>query len=102
MSKGCAEIEVGSVVRATAGREKDRNFVAVAVDGGYAFISDGKERKLESPKKKNVKHISPVGEKLDMQGLTNKKLRRLLCGLSTRSKHEAAAVIINGAEGNGD
>lgn len=102
MSKGFADIKVGSVVRATAGREKDRNFVAVAVCGGFAFIADGRERKLEHPKKKNVKHISPAGAEINTEGLTNKKLRRLLCELMTRSEHKAATVNTRGAEGNGD
>ena len=102
MSMGLADIKVGSVVRASAGREKDRNFVAVAVDGGFVFIADGKERKLERPKKKNPKHISPVGETIITEGLTNKKLRRLLWELATRSEHKAATVNFDGAEGNGE
>lgn len=32
-------------------------FVVVASDGEYAFLSDGKKRPLEKPKKKKIKHI---------------------------------------------
>lgn len=73
-------VKVGSVVRALAGREKDRCFVAAAVDGGFVYIADGKERKLSKPKKKSMKHISPVGAVIDTEGLTDKKLRGLLRG----------------------
>lgn len=71
-------IRVGSVVRALAGREKGRCFVAAAIDGGFVYIADGRERKLEKPKRKSIKHISPAGAFISTEGLTNKKLRRLL------------------------
>ncbi len=82
-------IKVGSVVRAKAGRDKDRWFVAVAVDGGFAEIADGKERKLEKPKRKNVKHISPTEAVIDVNGLTNKQLRKLIAELKTRSSNKS-------------
>ena len=71
-------IKVGSAVYALAGREKGRCFVAAAIDGGFVYIADGKERKLASPKKKSIKHISPVGASIDTEGLTDRKLRGLL------------------------
>ena len=74
---GFADIRAGSVVRALAGREKGRTFVAVAADGGFVYIADGKERKLSAPKKKNIKHISPVDACINTDGLTDKKLRQL-------------------------
>ena len=78
MKEGFADIKVGSVVRALAGREKDRCFVAAAADGGFVYICDGKERKLSKPKKKSRKHISPVGAFIETEGLTDRKLRGLL------------------------
>lgn len=78
MSKGYADIKAGTVVKALAGREKGRCFVAAAADGGFAYICDGKERKLSKPKKKSVKHISPVGAFIETEGLTDRKLRGLL------------------------
>ena len=78
MSEGFADIKVGSVVRALAGREKGRCFVAAAVDGGFVYICDGRERKLAKPKKKNRKHISPAGAFIETEGLTDRKLRGLL------------------------
>lgn len=80
---------VGSVVRALAGREKGRCFVAAAIDGGFVYIADGRERKLEKPKRKNMKHISPVNALLETEGLTNKKLRKLLSEHKTQSTEEA-------------
>ncbi len=79
------EIVKGSLVRACAGRDKGSLFVAVGVSGGFVYICDGKSRPLERPKRKNPKHISPMHVTVDTDGLTNKKLRRLISQYLTRS-----------------
>ena len=56
----------GSVVRALAGRDRDRFFVAVAVSDRCVYLADGRERRLSKPKLKNVKHISPTGAVADI------------------------------------
>lgn len=51
-------IEVGRVVKATAGRDKNKVFIIVQiVDGQHVLISDGKFRRLSAPKKKKIKHL---------------------------------------------
>ena len=47
----------GSVVRAEAGRDGGGYFAVVGFDEKYCFIADGKSRKLDKPKRKNIKHI---------------------------------------------
>lgn len=75
----------GSVVKALAGRDQDRFFVAVAVEDRCVFIADGKERKLSRPKRKNIKHISPTGRIIDMTDMTDKKLRKLVSAFTTQN-----------------
>lgn len=82
----------GSVVKSTAGRDQGRYFVAVAAEDRFVFIADGKERKLENPKRKNVKHISPTDHRIDITGMTNKKLKKLLSELQTQSSAEAGTT----------
>ena len=77
-------VVMGSVVKALAGRDRDRFFVAVAVEGRCVSIADGKERKLLNPKRKNVRHISPTGTVADMTGMTDKKLRKTLAAFTTQ------------------
>ncbi len=78
------DIKVGSVVKSCAGRDKDSFFVAVGISGGFVEIANGKERKLEKPKRKNIKHISPTGSLISMEALTNKKLKKVLNEFSTQ------------------
>ena len=76
----------GSVVRALAGKERDRLYVACRVADRCVYIADGRKRKLDSPKRKNVRHISPSGERIDMTDMTDKKLRRTLRLLLTQGE----------------
>ena len=82
-------ITIGSVVKALAGREKNSFYVAVGIHDGFVEIADGKERKLESPKRKNIKHISPTKTIIDTKELTNKKLRKLLGEFKTQNSNSA-------------
>lgn len=73
------EARVGRVVRAIAGREKDSFFVITGLtDDGCVLLSDGKERLLEKPKRKKLRHVQLTGEHVELEGITNKKLRSVL------------------------
>ncbi|MBQ8725279.1 MAG: KOW domain-containing RNA-binding protein [Oscillospiraceae bacterium] len=69
---------IGLIVYAVAGRDKGRYFAVVGTEGGYALIADGKSRKLEHPKKKNLSHLRLTGQKTELTGITDRKLRNLL------------------------
>lgn len=82
------EIKTGSVVISSAGHDKDRFMLVVGADGGRFLVADGKERKLAAPKQKNIKHIRATSISLDIEGLTDKKLRQSLNQISAeRLKH---------------
>ncbi len=72
------KLNKGSVVRAAAGRDSGKLFAVTEVQGGYCFIADGKSRKLASHKRKNLKHICPTDSMIDLNDITDKKLRTLL------------------------
>lgn len=68
----------GSVVKAEAGRDGGGYFVIVEADEKYCLIADGKSRKLASPKRKNIKHIRVTDSMIDLNDITDKKLRNML------------------------
>lgn len=72
------KVQKGSVVRAAAGRDCGGYFAVTDVQNGYCFIADGKSRKLASPKRKNIKHLRPANSMIDLNDITDKKLRTLL------------------------
>ena len=48
---------IGRIVCSKAGRDKDYFLVVVKMEGEYVYVCDGKERPLERPKRKNIKHL---------------------------------------------
>lgn len=73
------QFKIGMVVKSNAGHDKNRFYVLVDMVDGKGYIADGKRRKLEKPKAKNLIHLSPTKMVYDLQELnTNSKLRREL------------------------
>lgn len=72
------KLNKGSVVRANAGRDQGGFFVVVSAENGYCCIADGKSRKLSNPKRKNIKHISLTGGMIELNDITDKRLRKML------------------------
>ena len=71
-------IQKGSVVRATAGRDKGGYFVVLGTEGSFAFIADGRRRKVQRPKKKNVCHLAPVNTVYEGSIETNPQIKKAL------------------------
>ncbi len=51
------EIQKSDIVLSEAGRDQGMLFFVIDTDGVYVFLANGKERKLEAPKRKKLKHI---------------------------------------------
>ena len=75
------EFETGMVVISKAGRDKGYFMAVVGREGENLLVSDGKERPLCRPKKKNPKHLQKTNRKIDLEQLTDKKLRALLVAM---------------------
>lgn len=73
------ELCKGDLVLCNAGREKDRLMCVTAFDEKYVYVCDGKERKLNNPKRKNLKHIIKTDKKLSEEMFsTDRALRKAL------------------------
>ncbi len=70
---------IGQIVCSKRGRDKGYFLVIVEETESYVSVCDGKERPLNRPKRKNVKHISFTGTVLqDRCFRTDKQLRKSL------------------------
>lgn len=70
---------VGNVVFSKAGRDKGKAMVIIAETENYLLVCDGKERRLERPKRKNPKHLRFTNLYLKAhQFETNRALRKTL------------------------
>ena len=55
-------IEIGSVVRSLAGRDKGRLFIVIQeLDSDFVMVANGKLRGMDRLKKKRRKHLKPTG-----------------------------------------
>jgi ribosomal protein L14E/L6E/L27E len=70
---------VGRIVRSAAGRDKGKFMVITALpEKDFCLIADGKERKLEKPKKKRLKHLKFTNTVIKTDNLTDKALRAVI------------------------
>ena len=86
------EIQKSDIILSTAGRDQGKLFYVIGTEGVYVLIANGKERKLEHPKRKKLKHVrrvtrtnSRVAEKIaNGDKVLNSELRRDLADFRQR------------------
>lgn len=77
------QVQRGMVAHSMAGRDKGTVCAVLDYQAPYAWISDGKRRPLERPKKKKLIHLTPTHTVLPEEAFrSNRALRRALAGLS--------------------
>jgi ribosomal protein L14E/L6E/L27E len=87
---------VGRIVYSIAGRDKDKCLAVINFDENYVWVADGKERKVQSPKRKNIKHISLTADTLNPdQFKTNKSLKKALAVYRDSAKFKEEAYCLN-------
>lgn len=85
------EVKLGMIVKSIAGHDKGKFLVIKAIEGDFAYIADGKERKLDSPKKKRIKHLRLTNTVIDTHNLTDKGLRRVISEYTDKSLNKPNA-----------
>jgi len=84
------DIAISNIVRSTAGRDKGDLFFVLATEGDFLLLADGKQRRLENPKRKRRKHVElveegsgPAADKIrSSEKITNSELRKALAAVS--------------------
>lgn len=72
------DFKKGMVVFSRAGRDSGKPMAVTEVKDGFVWVCDGKERPLENPKKKNPKHLAATKKTIELENITNRKLRTVL------------------------
>ena len=72
-------MEKGTVVKSLAGRDKGKLLAVMQSENGSVLVCDGKERPIDRPKSKNIRHIECVGLSVTENDMrTNKALKKAL------------------------
>lgn len=83
-------VQLGQLVSSKAGRDKGKYYLAVQIrPDGIVLVADGTGRKMQAPKKKNIKHLvvhkrvaAAVAAKLEIgQNIGDGELRTALSAL---------------------
>ena len=82
------EAKKGLLVKSVAGHDKGY-FVIVKTENNFVYLANGKSRKLDNPKGKNIKHIRLTVKEIVLEEMTDRKLRKLLNEYSTGSEESA-------------
>ena len=80
------DIDIADIVISLNGRDKGKWFYVIAKEDNFVFLSDGKNRRVEKPKRKKIMHIrleAKVASRTAMkikngEKITNSEIRRSL------------------------
>lgn len=79
-------LERGRVVRSLAGRDKGYLLAVMQEDKDRILVCDGKERPVDRPKSKNIRHVEITQALLSEEELsTNRALRKALRRLNAEN-----------------
>lgn len=77
-------LERGRIVKSLAGRDKGYYLAVMQVENGCVILCDGKERPIDRPKSKNIRHVEATEFSLSETELaSNRALRKALRRLSS-------------------
>ena len=68
--------KTGHFATSKAGHDKDKLYVIVASDDKYVYLADGRYKTVLAPKKKSIKHIQIIHDKVEddlLQQIIDKK-----------------------------
>jgi len=78
------------VVLSLAGRDKGQLLAVTDVREDGVWLADGKRRPIENPKRKNPRHLRPLGTELGREAMTtNRALRRALRSVADGTECDA-------------
>ena len=83
------DIAKSNIVRSVAGRDAGSLFFVLATEEDFLLLADGKQRRLEHPKRKRRKHVALVGESHSLvaekirssEKITNSELRKAIAAV---------------------
>ena len=70
------EIKATDIVKSIRGRDLEHHYVVIGVERGYLIVADGKSKKINCPKRKNIKHVSFISH--SETKLTNDSICKVL------------------------
>ena len=86
----------GQIMRSLKGHDKGDFQVVLKTDGAYAYMADGKRRKVEAPKKKKLMHLAKTNTVLTLSEYpTDNRLKQALAAFGQPgAMHEGGQELV--------
>lgn len=66
---------IGLFARPLAGHDKNEIYVIVSEEQNFVYLANGRNKKISNPKKKNKKHIQVIKKQIDINDLSDLKIK---------------------------
>lgn len=70
--------KIGMLARAKAGHDLGEVYVIKDIDKSYLYLTDGRLKPLDKPKKKKKKHVQLICRQYDIASADDAAIRRIL------------------------
>lgn len=70
--------KIGMLARAKAGHDLGEVYVIKDIDESYVYLTDGRLKPLDKPKKKKKKHVQLIGRRYNIETANDAAIRRIL------------------------
>lgn len=70
--------KVGMLARSKAGHDFGEVYVIAGVEPSYVYLTDGRLKPLDKPKKKKKKHVQIICKEYNIEETDDAKIRRIL------------------------
>jgi len=74
------QLKIGSLVKSKAGRDADKYYIVLKIENEYCYLSDGKTRKIDCPKKKNTKHLTVFKQVANIGNMKDSDIKKFISG----------------------
>lgn len=71
-------IEIGMLAKSKAGHDKGSIYVITDADETYVYLTDGRLKTIDKPKRKKWKHIQIINRKSDISQADDVAIKRIL------------------------
>ena len=70
--------ETGALVKSLAGHDRGRLYIIIEETEDSLFLTDGRLRPMEKPKRKKKKHVQVILKKIEEEGFTDENIRTFI------------------------
>ena len=100
------DVEPGQLVKSLVGRDKEKHYLVIGLEGDRVVLADGRGRPVSRPKKKNLKHLQSyryivpgLKERIRQGSINDTEVRNILNTLLEKNDNLRLQYLRNFSDG---